>query len=308
MASKKGLYVNDVANCEDYKPLPIGFMNAKFEGNVPNPNLPGIKTIKYQRAVSRPVSADVLAVSLAKYGQGNKFVNARAILNGFIKEGKEFKPPKPAIRSAEMEFRELWDLLEANSRIDEVFNFEGYTDFVNQMMGLYNQPNPKFYKMSRGEQILRSTIGTQADDVGNPQSFYESQFFQLPRTDQQRIINNLAKEMRDNGVSPSTYKPANVSQQSLSEMNAGVKNLLRIVYSRGVNLDLDKIFEVGLAGLPPPVTQQQSSGGLLDALGLGMFGVGDPGSSSASAVSQAVTQQGIALPATTSTTREIEKK
>ena len=35
-------------DCESYKPLPIGYANAKFQGNRGNPFLDGIKTPKYQ--------------------------------------------------------------------------------------------------------------------------------------------------------------------------------------------------------------------------------------------------------------------
>ncbi len=52
-------------NCEEYKPLPVGYANSKFVGMAPNPMLSGVKTPKYQVTAPRPVSAAVMAVNLA---------------------------------------------------------------------------------------------------------------------------------------------------------------------------------------------------------------------------------------------------
>ena len=95
MATKKGMLSDKamMVNCVDYKALPVGFANAEFQGNMSNPYLQGIKTSKYQRAAPKPASADVVAVSNARFIAGNRANNARLILDQYQKEAKEFKPP-----------------------------------------------------------------------------------------------------------------------------------------------------------------------------------------------------------------------
>jgi len=306
MAIRRETFLRDFNGCQDYTPLPVGFMNAKFEGSVPNPNLPGIKTVKYQRSAIRPVTADVMAVALAKYGQGDKFQNARAILDQFTREAKEFKPPKPNLRSAEQDFEDLWDILLKTSSdpISEYTDLHsrgiyGYDDFVNSMMGKLNQPNPKYIKPSRGEILLKSTVARQAHD-STPQSFYEAHYYRkTTNTARKEILDDLIDTLKLQGVDISTYSPARPERPTRQEMDVGVENLLRIVYARGVNADLNKIFRVGLAGVSnlAPATKPVES---------------DTASMASSSVSaqtlQTPRQQGITQPATSATTQEVEKK
>ena len=95
MATKTGILSDKMleVNCKDYKALPIGFANSEFQGNMSNPFLPGIKTPKYQRSAPKPVSADVVAVSTARFLQGNRAENARLILDQYQREAKEYTPP-----------------------------------------------------------------------------------------------------------------------------------------------------------------------------------------------------------------------
>ena len=94
MATKTGI-LSDSAfsnNCLEYQAFPVGFANADYEGNQPNPFLPGVKMPKYTRAAPKPISADVKAVNASRLlGGGPKM--ARAMLNQYQKEAKEWKPP-----------------------------------------------------------------------------------------------------------------------------------------------------------------------------------------------------------------------
>jgi hypothetical protein len=311
MATKTGILSdrNYMKNCESYKPLPIGFANANFVGNRPNPNLPGVKTVKYQRSAPRPVSADVLAVNLARMNpQGNSFKTARNIMDMYVQKGKEFRPPPVKIRSLEEDLEELHafifgDLYQGD--IGAAMDYTNLQDFMNDYYGMLSGPRPKIYRQNRGDAILKQTISTavQVDDIPD-RNFYLAHFNGLQRTQQEQIYRNLYRVLRTEGVNVSQYQVGN--QPSKGDLQSSMPRLLEIIYSRGVNIDLERAFQMispatlGEQSQPPSVTTQTSSD--IGSMVSGFFGgIG-------SAMSGASTQQGVAQTSTTQTTPEIEKK
>ena len=302
MATKKGILSdrNYMENCEEYKPLPIGFANAHFVGNRPNPNLRGVKTPKYQRAASRPVSADVMAVNMARMNpQGNPFMAAREMLDLYIKEGKEFKPPPVKLKSLEDNLEELYNFITSDRFGGTISDADGYTslnEFIKDYYGLASGPVPKIILQNRGDAILKQTISTAVNTDDLPDRyFYLARFNQVQRPVKEQIYTNMLRQLQQQGVSTSLYLLG--SQPSVGDLESNMNRLLEIVYSRGVLADLDTIFQMPTMSNLPATTQ-------IARMASGSSDLG--GTSTQASVAQ--TQQGIAQPQTTTTTTEIEKK
>jgi hypothetical protein len=341
MATRTGILSNSSSeiNCEEYKPLPVGYANANFQGGPGNPFLLGIKTPKYQRAAPRPVSADVMAVNHAQImGGANKFADARAMLDFYIVEGKKFKPPPVELRSLEDDVAELHNFLfsgkvdaEGQSRGFGALGGKNYTskeEFINDYYALSSGPVPRVFRENRGTAILKQTIGVAtltpppiAGNVppppkgklklkivppvvlGNPSTQpYTDRFFQASRKMKDGIYKGLYRKLAEEGVDVNAYKLGN--QPKSVDLDTNINKLMQIINSRGVILDLDTIFQMPtLASLPPQVLSQASGG---SASGAGGSSTG--GATTGTALSQAGTQQGVALPSTSTTTPEVEKK
>ena len=228
MATKVGILSDRKLrdNCLEYEAFPIGFANADFEGNVGNPFLNGIKTPKYQRSASKPVSADVMAVNSAKFMQGNSFSNARNILRQYQKEVKEWKPPPVKLLSAATEWDRVYDELEKQDRAHEVFDYQTRDKIRKEMNDrFYSTPQPKLAIASRGTQMVRATIGTQAE---NPEiTSYIEMYNRAPN--KREIASRLKSALEGQNVV--TIE----SSQSVPEM-------LRTTYSIGAVIDLKAIF------------------------------------------------------------------
>ncbi len=300
METKKGILsdANYMVNCESYKPLPIGFANAHFLGNRPNPNLMGVKTPKYQRAAIRPVSADVMAVNMAR-GQGNSFGMAREYLDMYIKEGKEFKPPPVKLKSLEEDLEELHAFIFSDRFEGDIGAADGYTslsEFIKDYYALSAGPVPKIYRQNRGDAILKQTIstGVNTDDLPD-RYFYLARFNQVQRPVKEQIYTRMLRQLQQEGVSTSLYLLG--SQPNVADLESNMNRLLEIVYSRGVVADLDNIFQIPTFANLPATTQ----------IARQVSGASDLGGTSTQA-SIAPTQQGVALPSTSTTTQEVEKK
>ena len=357
MATRTGILSNSSSevNCEEYKPLPVGYANANFTGGPGNPFLLGIKTPKYQRAAPRPVSADVMAVNHAQLMGGvNKFADARAMLDFYIVEGKKFKPPPVELRSLEDDVAELHDFL-FSGRVDAEGQSRGFgalggtpytskEEFINDYYALSSGPVPRVFRENRGTAILKQTIGvatltpppiagnvpppplqgkgkffklkevppplgksvslpTQASaPLGNPSTQqYTDRFFQANRKMKDGIYKGLYMKLTDEGIDVNKYQLP--SQPKKTELDTGIVELMRVVEVRGVVLNLDKIFQMPtLASLPPQVIGQGAGGSASGA------GSSTGGATTGTALSQASTQQGVALPSTSTTTQETAKK
>ena len=305
MATKTGILsdANFMANCEEYKPLPIGYANAHFLGNRPNPNLMGVKTPKYQRSAPRPVSADVMAVNMARLNsQGNPFATERELLDMYIREGKEFKPPPVQLKTLQQNLEELYSFIYSDSFEGDPSAALGYTslnEFLKDYYGLVNAPVPKIILQNRGDAILKQTISTAVSADLPGRGDYQAQFNSMNRDVQDKIYRNLTMALNQQGVSTSGYYLG--SQPSKTDLQKNMERLLEIVYARNVVIDLDGIFGVPLAQAQPQnITQlvQQISQGSSSSMGGG----------TSTQLSQAGTQQGTAQPQTSQTTQEVQKK
>jgi len=308
MATKTGILSDKMymTNCEEYKPLPIGYANAHFVGNRPNPNLMGIKTPKYQRAAPRPVSADVMAVNMARMSGGpDKFTSARNMLDTYIQEGKKFKPPPVKLKTLEENVEELHRFIFSDRFEGDIGAAQGYTslsEFLKDYYGLVAGPVPKIILQNRGDAILKQTISTGVNTEDLPDRyFYLARFNSFLRPQKEDVYRRLLRKLREEGVDASLYVLG--SQPSVSDLESNMNRLLEIVYSRGVVVDLDNIFGMpttsavgqqpepeGIAGLVSGIVKQVS----------GTFG--------GTAASEAPTQQGVAMPSSSTTPQEVEKK
>jgi hypothetical protein len=299
MATKKGILsdANYMANCEEYKPLPIGFANAHFLGNRPNPNLMGVKTPKYQRAAIRPVSADVMAVNMAR-GQGNSFGMAREYLDMYIKEGKEFKPPPVKLKSLEENLEELHSFLFSDKfegNVSDAFGYTSLKEFIKDYYGLVNTPVPKIILQNRGDAILKQTISTAVNTDDLPDRYYYlARFNQVQRPVKEQIYTRMLRQLQHEGVSTSLYLLG--PQPNVADLESNMNRLLEVVYSRGVVADLDNIFQLPTMSNLPATTQ------------IARMASGSSDMGASTQASLAPTQQGVALPSTSSTTQEVEKK
>ena len=241
MATKTGILsdANFMANCEMYKPLPIGYANAHFDGNQPNPNLLGIKTPKYQRAAPRPVSADVLAINMARMEKsGDSFASAREMLDMYIKEGKEFKP-SPINLSAEQ------------SRLDEYTNAmreggasqEEIDTYLDNYYKMASGPAPKLYTGSLGEKILKQTIATQSDPQPDFSKYRDIFFAATGKSGKLPYYNRMRDALRIEGVDLTQYiKAKDPADPTQIDMAADVDRMFQAISARGVVIDLDKVF------------------------------------------------------------------
>lgn len=303
MATKTGILsdANYMTNCEEYKPLPIGFANAHFVGNRPNPNLKGVKTPKYQRAAVRPVSADVMAVNMARLNsQGNSFATARDMLEMYIKEGKKFKPPPVQLKSLEDNLAELYEFLFSGKFEGDPTAAVGYTslkEFTDDYYGLASGPLPKVILQNRGDSILKQTIsqGVNTEDLPD-RYFYLSKFNSVLRPEKERIYREMMNQMAQQKITVSKYNLG--SQPNVGDLESNMNRMLEVVYSRGVVIDLDRIFGILKEGTLSP------QGGL--ATLARQVSSGSAGTSTQA--SQAPTQQGTAEPSTPQTPQEVQKK
>ena len=313
MATKTGILSDKMymTNCEEYKPLPIGFANAHFLGNRPNPNLMGVKTPKYQRAAARPVSADVMAVNMARMSGGpDKFTSARNMLDTYIQEGKTFKPPPVKLKTLEENVEELHQFIFSGKFYGDPFEAQGYTslkEFLTDYYGLAAGPVPKIILQNRGDAILKQTISTGVNTEDLPDRyFYLARFNSFLRPQKEDVYRRLVRKLRQEGVDTNLYNVG--SQPSVGELESNMNRLLEIVYSRGVVVDLDGMFGMpttsAVAQQPQPEPQQpEGIAGLVSGIVKqvsGTFG--------GTAASDAPTQQGIAMPSSSTTTQEPEKK
>ena len=189
MVSRTGILCNKAFedNCLEYRALPVGYATIKFAGHQPNPEYMGIKTPKYQRASSKPMSADVLAVNLSKNFAGNTAANARQILDLYQREAIEFKPP-PVNIVGEYEYR---------------MNDDGIEQFKPE----YTQPasiHPRRVRPSRGEQILTQSVGTE-NDMNDLK--YEIALRKLSATEQKKASDRIYMKLQARKVNISSYFP-----------------------------------------------------------------------------------------------------
>jgi hypothetical protein len=236
MATKKGILsdANIMKNCLDYKALPVGFANAEFIGSASNPFLTGIKTPKYQRSAPKPASADVVAVNNSGMYGGNKFVNARKILDQYQKEAKDFKPPPINAETLDpYEFQMITDEEglfltgeEARERYKEILEQqrtgvrtrmktekEDRERMITQVRQRIAEKEKKTqvatilqrtFRGNRGDKITKQTIASQSDRPLT-EALYK-QFYELPTADKQKEISRkIHSILIKQGITPEDY-------------------------------------------------------------------------------------------------------
>ena len=165
-----------------------------------------------------------MAVNSAKFMQGNSFSNARNILRQYQKEVKEWKPPPVRLLSAATEWDRVYDELEKQDRAHEVFDYQTRDQIRKEMNDrFYSTPQPKLAIASRGTQMVRATIGTQAE---NPEiTSYIEMYNRAPN--KREIASRLHSALEGQNVV--------FNETSVPEM-------LRITFSIGASINLNDIF------------------------------------------------------------------
>ena len=294
-------------SCLEYNAFPVGFANADFEGGLSNPYLSGIKVSKYQRSAPKPVSADVLAVNGAKYMTGNAQQNARGILSQYQKEAKEWVPPPVKLQSAAEEWDRVYNELAKEGRESDVFDYQTREEVRKERNDrFYNTLQPKLRIPSRGTQMVVETISSQAQlpDMDAILNRYR----ELPtKAEQVRLSEKLRDDLQAQGIiMDSDFNWTASKTGSINIRSQEIRKMVLRGFAQGTNIDLltyfspmsgavaDPLYGEGRpGGIPPPPSEAGSSS---DVAG------------SSSVASQALTQQGIAQPATTQLTPQIERK
>ena len=223
MVSRTGILSDEhfYKNCIDYMPLPMGFMNAKYRGNFGNPEFSGIKTPKYFQPVSRPVSMDVYASTLAKFMKGDKAENTRTILNELHRQAKDFIPPEISLTSVAR------DKLDKNINVRPVY----------------------FSGSSIGSLLTEASIASQSIPIDKEKE-YINIFRNVSDIERKRMMQKFIRIMKtekinlkDEGINTKILK-GTATKGKLGKIRVEmVENGLRILKSKGTNIDLDEIFK-----------------------------------------------------------------
>jgi len=307
MATKKGILgdANYMENCLDYKALPVGYANSEFVGSVRNPFLDGIKTPVYQRSAPKPASADIVAVNTSSMYGGNKFVNARKILDQYQKEARDFKPPP--INA------EILDPYEFQTITGEEGLFltgeearERYTEILEeQRRGVRSRMRAeeqavnilqRTFRGNRGDKITKQTISKQSD-TPTTEGLYK-QFYELGGAERQKqvsrkIYNILTKQ----GITPEDYGVSFTEIGTTGDAKKRADQTIRMVetlMARGGDASLALSMLNPLSQLP--AKQPSSSVSTTSVAG------------SSTIMSEATTLQGTPEPVTSSTQVEVQKK
>ncbi len=290
MATKKGILsdVNTMKNCLDYKSLPVGFANAEFVGTMSNPFLDGIKTPKYQRSAPKPASADIVAVNNSGMFGGNKFVNARKMLDQFQKEARDFKPPpinpetidpyefqmitgEEGLFLTPEEARERYtDVLEQQRtgvRTRMKTEKEDRERTIRQVRGRIAQREKetqvatilqRTFRGNRGDKITKQTISTQSD---RPliEALYK-QFYELGGADNQKLTSKkIYGILTKQGITPEDYGVSYTEIGTTGDAKKRADQTVRMVetlIARGGDASQALILLNPLSQLPPTGTSQ----------------------------------------------------
>ena len=321
MATKRGILADKMLerNCKDYKALPVGFSNSEFQGNLSNPYLPGIKTSKYQRSAPKPVSADVMAVSVARFMVGNRANNAREILNQYQKESKDFKPPPVNLARIQREIEDAQSL--GQQRLGQGLG-QSLEQSLEQSIGVAPVMPTSYPGTSRGDLMTTQTIGQNAEASLNVDRLM-SAYATYDRDRQIAIGRVLGNVFQQEGIVWSNYQ---ISQQvlkgqriqsqsaagresgaSLSDRMSMIKRGLSTFEMRQSSANLDEIFGIlsseNLQSRVIPEPPESSSG-----QSSGQSSRRSSGAGPSTLLSEAVTMPGIAQSSTTKTNPEITKK
>lgn len=308
MATKKGILsdANIMKNCLDYKALPVGFANAEFIGSTSNPFLTGIKTPKYQRSAPKPASADVVAVNNSGMYGGNKFVNARKILDQYQKEAKDFKPPPINPETLDpYEFQMITGEEglfltgeEARERYKEILE-QQRTGVRGRMKAEEQAVNilQRTFRGNRGDKITKQTIASQSDRPLT-EALYK-QFYELPTADKQKEISRkIHYILIQQGITPEDYGVSFTEIGTTGNEKKRADQTIRMVealLARGGDASEALTMLNPLSQLPIKESPSKSVSSTSVA-------------GTSTIMSEALTLQGTPEPATSSTPVEVQKK
>lgn len=331
MATKKGILsdANTMKNCLDYKALPVGYANAEFIGSVKNPFLNGIKTPKYQRSAPKPASADIVAVNNSSMYHGNKFVNARKMLDGYQKEARDFKPPpiNPETldpyefqmitgeeglfltpEEARGRYTELLQQQKEGVRTRMKAEKEDRETMIRQVRERIAKKEKetqvatilqRTFRGNRGDKMTKQTISTQSDRPLT-EALYK-QFYELGGADNQKSTSRkIYTILKKQGITPEDYGVSYTEIGTTGDAKKRADQTVRMVetlLARGGDAKEALTLLNPLSQLPPPTGTQT---------GTSVAGTSVAGTSTQA--SQAPTLQGTPQPATSSTPVETQKK
>lgn len=250
-------------NCLEYRALPVGYATAHLRGHQPNPEYMGIKTPKYQKASSKPTSADVLAVNMSKNFKGNLAANARQILELYQQEAMEFKPPPVEIVGA------------YHYRMND-FEIEQYKPEYTQPVSIH----PRVSRPSRGEQILKQSVST-ATGTDPTIADFELAFRKRDVAGQKKASREIYEQLVGRGINPQEYFPEashlinspNKWSLFINKQEDRVRDTMRLIdvglarnanvdYMRAINpfeVAISRIPSGGSSSTPPPIQRAASS-------------------------------------------------
>jgi hypothetical protein len=308
MATKKGILsdANIMKNCLDYKALPVGFANAEFIGSTSNPFLTGIKTPRYQRSAPKPASADVVAVNNSAMYGGNKFVNARKILDQYQKEARDFKPPPinpETLDPYEFQMMTGEEGLflntgeEARERYLEILE-QQRTGVRTRMKAEEQAVNilQRTFRGNRGDKITKQTISSQSDRPLT-EALYK-QFYELGGADRQKgVSRKIYSILLKQGITPEDYGVSYTEVGTTGDAKKRADQTIRMVeaiLARGGDASLALSMLNPLSQLPSK--KPSSSVSSTSVAG------------TSTEMSEALTLQGTPEPATSSTPVEVQKE
>ena len=229
MVSRKEGILSDshyYKNCIEYLPLPMGFANAKYRGNMITSDFPGIRTPKYQRSAPKPQTADTLASSLAKYMTGNKAENTRMVLDELHRQARAFKVPEVSL---EKKNRSVTDQAETSILFSDLAR-----------AGL-----------NRGDVLTTKSIASQRILTENDRK-YINIFAQTNRITQNMMMNRFIYALDQSGIDFQAYnlsksvmrgKASEGKSAKLSDRMLQLKSGLNALNAIGsTNVDLSMIF------------------------------------------------------------------
>lgn len=329
MATKKGILsdANLSKSCLDYKALPVGFANAEFIGTMSNPFLDGIKTPKYQRSAPKPASADVVAVNNSRMFVGNKFVNARKMLDQFQKEARDFKPPpiNPETldpfelfsitgeftdlliqpEEASKRYTYLQEQAERDVRTRMKTEKEDRETMIRQVRGRIAQKEKQIqvatilqrtFRGNRGDKITKQTISTQSDRPLT-EALYK-QFYELGGAERQKgISRKIYTILKKQGITPEDYGVSYTEIGTTGDAKKRADQTVRMVealMARGGDASLALSMLNPLSQLPPTGTSQA--------------GTSVAGTSTQASQAPTLQLQGTPEPSTSTTPVETQKK
>ena len=307
MATKKGILsdANIMKNCLDYKALPVGFANAEFLGSTSNPFLTGIKTPKYQRSAPKPASADVVAVNNSNMYGGNKFVNARKMLDQYQKEARDFKPPPINPETLDpYEFQMITGEEglfltgeEARERYKEILE-QQRTGVRGRMKAEEQAVNilQRTFRGNRGDKITKQTIASQSDRPLT-EALYK-QFYELGGADRQKgVSRKIYSILLKQGITPEDYGVSFTEIGTTGDAKKRADQTIRMVetlLARGGDASLALSMLNPLSQLPAKQPSQSVSSTSV--------------AGTSTIMSEALTLQGTPESATSSTPVETQKK